>query len=619
MPDKLAWIGTTLPPRPDPANAGRAGVSASRLAAGPESTAVEPRPGVVGLVLTMAIAVSGAAVILYFLHDRGGWLPDDGAYGHLAERLLGGEVLHRDLRDHHPGLVDFINAGALWLFGHDLVSMRYPLFALGLAEAVAIFWLLASRGALTAVVGVVAFTALSFVQFPNPSANWYALAWTVAIIAVLAFMPAQTRWRLEIVGLLVAATLLTRHLTGVLVGVGVLAFVLAEGPSGRDRKDRLLARSLLVAMALALVAYLGLKTMPLTWFLLGLAPVIMLAGLAAGDLAGNRRAIVILARLTIGGVIGVSPFLGYFAWHGALGDLIDDVLILPLRLTGLTFFEGPSYAWLVLASLRETRVGGDAVALINGLYWAVLLVLPAMLGGRVAWTMWHDSAADRPGQPLPFIALFHALVAAHYQIPAYLYFAIGLVLVGWLAAPRPRPNRGAALAVAAALIPVALVFHAGQPLSRSLFDHAIGRRVTSFVESRLPRASLELPGDEHALYQRLLAVIDAETRPEDAILALPVNPELYFMSARRNPTNFYNSGIALDSDAAMAEALDRLARDPPTLVVHRADDKYNEARGDKIMASVRQHYQAIAVEGPFTVYRRPAANSAAPIAPGLER
>ena len=49
--------------------------------------------------------ITFAVVVVGYFHDRTWCPPDDGAYAHVAERILQDEVLHRDVQDVHPGYV----------------------------------------------------------------------------------------------------------------------------------------------------------------------------------------------------------------------------------------------------------------------------------------------------------------------------------------------------------------------------------------------------------------------------------------------------------------------------------------------------------------------------------
>src|SRR5579884_1441844 len=99
----------------------------------------EQRLWVIFLVVWVA-TVTYAAVVL-----RWGWVPrDDGFLAHAAERVLRGEIPHRDFQDVYVGLLSYLHAAAFRIWGTNLGSLRYPLLA-GFALFVpAVFWI-ASR------------------------------------------------------------------------------------------------------------------------------------------------------------------------------------------------------------------------------------------------------------------------------------------------------------------------------------------------------------------------------------------------------------------------------------------------------------------------------------------
>src|SRR5436309_15372329 len=121
------------------------------------------RPWLVG-----ALVLAFDLLVLVHLHDRFWWPPDDGAYAHPAERMLHGEVLHRDVHEAHPA-IHFLNEASLALFGNRLVSLRYPLVAASFAQALLVFLLILSAGGpageLAAAAGALSTTAFGFVQY----------------------------------------------------------------------------------------------------------------------------------------------------------------------------------------------------------------------------------------------------------------------------------------------------------------------------------------------------------------------------------------------------------------------------------------------------------------------
>src|SRR4051812_41725222 len=77
-----------------------------------------------------AIAALGCSALyaLYFLNR--GWLPfDDGMLAHAAQRVLAGELPHRDFNDVYTGGLTWLNAGALLIAGDRLPSLRLVLLA----------------------------------------------------------------------------------------------------------------------------------------------------------------------------------------------------------------------------------------------------------------------------------------------------------------------------------------------------------------------------------------------------------------------------------------------------------------------------------------------------------
>ena len=58
-------------------------------------------------LLSMIFAVG----VLAYCHNRFWWPPDEGVYAHVAERMLGGEVLNRDIQNLHAGYINFAKDG----------------------------------------------------------------------------------------------------------------------------------------------------------------------------------------------------------------------------------------------------------------------------------------------------------------------------------------------------------------------------------------------------------------------------------------------------------------------------------------------------------------------------
>jgi hypothetical protein len=283
-----------------------------------------------------------------------------------------------------------------------------------------------------------------------------------------------------------------------------------------------------------------------------------------------------------------------------------------MALTTLSFFDQFRLDLIALLGLRQLAAGETWAHSVNGAFWAILALLPAVLGFRVVRTLLAGDARERLA-PLPFIATFYAVVSVHYETPIYLVFSSGLTLAGllWSAAGQ---RHGAILggAVALALTAVGLHFHAGQSLERGIGGVIAGVRVSSAPCPGIERLKLKISAAECAAYRDILSVVDRETLPSDAILALPVNPELYYLSGRRNPFRFFNSSIGLLEQDDVDRAIEILDRDPPKLVFYRPADKYNTSASAALMAYVRARYALLEAKAETEIYRFTAPSSAAP-------
>src|SRR5438552_1285145 len=83
------------------------------------------------LAFVVAWALSAALAAHYL--KRGWWPHDAGTLAQSAERVLYGELPHRDFDEVFTGGVTFLHALAFRIFGTSLVSLRFVLFAFFLA------------------------------------------------------------------------------------------------------------------------------------------------------------------------------------------------------------------------------------------------------------------------------------------------------------------------------------------------------------------------------------------------------------------------------------------------------------------------------------------------------
>jgi len=551
------------------------------------------------LVVVLLVTI----LMMAIFHNRF-WAPgDEGNYAHTAERLLAGEILNRDIQDVHAGYINFVNAAAFSVFGIRLVSLRYPLAILTVIQSGLMFLLLRPRGLLSAGVGALTLASLGFVQFLNPTANWYCLFLAVVTVSWLRWGPAGRRERLLGTGFLVGTTFLFRQLSGVLLGIGVLIFLLLEWPRPAGTNSPSLARGLLLVVGGGLAAYLVQATDGLGWLLLGIWPFPILLFAWRRTSAPNRELLGALLTLFLGAAAAALPLIAYHLAHGSLGAWLADTVGSAVSLPRLDFMQRPGYTLMAVLAAHGLVVG-DLAQRLNGALWLGLLSLAGVLG----WTLLR-SLLQRPAQldmhPLPLIALFYSTISVHYQLPIYLFYTAGLSLTAvlWLTTEPAKTSRLPVLCCATALAAIALAYQAAMPLSRGLEGIVAGER-RPLAPLRFARAGLYVDAEDAARYSRYVEVIEHQTQPGDTIFALPHGAILYFLTRRTNPFRFYNTALGIRSPADLDAVLNVLRCHPPKLVFYNSNDKYNTAASARIGRFVQGRYEQLTPLPPFEVFRR---------------
>lgn len=554
---------------------------------------------VAGLVL---VAVT-AAMILGHFHNRFWWPPDDGAYAHVAERIVDGEVLNRDVHDIHMGYINFANALAMNLFGRDLVSPRYPLAIMTFVQACLIYLMLLEKGLLPSIAGGVAMASLSFVQFLNPTAHWYCLFLFVVLLAVLR-LPPTSRYRNATCGALVTTIFLFRQLTGVFAVVGVVTFLLLEASTKHATKEKpangWVARIVLLAFAVVLMTYLARRVNPWGVVYIGVWPLAILMLLIARVSLPNRMTLTLVGQLSCGAALAAIPLCSYHLFHGTISPWLDDTFWSAAHVTELPFVTARALWQVSFQGLRAVLTEPSLAAKLNGTFWFLLPFTPTILG----YLVFQQLLLERSTQPrpLPFLATFYALVTLHFQVSIYLFYSLPLIIAGLLTyGGHRRVRQVAVFGIVLATCVVGLYFHAGQPTHRLAF---IGQRMPVVYNDAFPKASLWMSEAELATYSRLVRIVETRTDPGATILALPSNSEVYFLTGRRNPFRWFNSTLGLHDAAAVEQACQTLKQSLPSLLIYRPLDKYNLDATQQLMQSLRGHYELIDSFDGFEIYQR---------------
>ncbi len=571
----------------------------------------------------LALAVVLVAALLAHFHDRFWYPPDEGAYAHVAERVLAGEVLNRDVQDIHLGYVNFLHAATFAVAGPSLVALRYPLVLVSLATALLAFGLFRRHGTWTALVAAVTVVSFGVLQYLDPTAHWYSLLFFHAIAAVLAFRP-PGRGRDLALGTLLGVMFGFRQLSAVFTAMGVLTYLFVARRDDDDAGPPRLARLTLVVMALGLTAYLVQLGDLSSGALFGAWPLFLLLWAFGRTRLGDRAAWRLFGWLGLGALAALLPLLAYHAYHGSFASWYGDVVLAARAQSQLAFTRQFSYASTLFSGGLATALRGPGLAArINGLYWAGL-ALAATLAGLALLARLRVAGSGDDGArlaPLPVLASFYALVSLHFQNVTYLAFGVtaSLLALLWLLAERGgRGARWAPLVVACGAA-IAVHYHAAEPTRLNLEQMLAGERVAP-VEADLPRCGLWLDPEQLRDTRAALELIEREVPPGGTIFVLPNDPELYFLSGRRNPFRFYNFAPGVRSEEEMRRVLAVIRAEPPRLLFYDGLDKYNTRLSRQLIVALAQGpYELLGNVGPWNVFRpRAAAGTATPPSPAPE-
>ena len=590
----------------------------------------------------LVVLVIGAAILGSVLRD--GWYPhDEGALGQSAERVLGGEVPHRDFAEIYTGLLSYINAAVFAVLPIGSLAMRVPLFLCALLWLGAMYRVLL-RFAPPVGAGLAALTAFvwSVPNYPAPIPSWYILF--VTTFAALALMrwheTAQARW-LAIAGAMGGVAFLFK-LTGIFVLMGGgLALVAAEIPATGDAAGRSaadgppLARGafawvipaalLLAVLALARVA--GGADRELLRFVVPTA--VLVLGLATrisqrSAVPDRDRWRALAERLTPFLLGAAMPILMYFAIQAALGALpmlLEGVFITPFRRVTFASMRPPSLASLIffvplglLLWVPSTRgAARRALPLLAALAFTAIVcysgtsIRAYQLGWMSAWgllffvalegavsasrtTGTSDMTRNGGGAiTLACMAVSAALVEFPFAAPIYTLYALPVTIIAAVALVRVagRVTEALQLVVIGFLLIFGLVrVVPGSPGSRGLgFAPS-----TNVAPLDLPRSGLRVEPLESVVYEDVITLVQEKARG-GAIWAGPDAPEIYFLSGLPNRTRTFFD--FLDGPAQNSISLvDRIAALETTVVVVKKNAQFSPALTLAVVDSLRRTYSS---------------------------
>ena len=514
-----------------------------------------------------------------------GWVAhDEGTLGQSAERVLHGEMPHRDFDDPYTGGLAYIDAAIFKLFGINLLWLRLFLFACFLAWVPAVYALASEFLTPWPAAGVtLVAVAWSVPNYPAAMPSWFNLFLaTFGTLALAKYIRKPSTHWLLLAGLLGGCSFLIKSVALYYIGGALLFFAYREQLLSRNqvapRRRTLvylafliLCLSIFVFALFRLVSGNGGTAEYLHFAFPGVAITLMLASRewtlpAATDLSRFAALFKMAVPFLLAAVFPVGLFC-IFYWHrDALAALMNGLFIGPLRrvlaarrspaalvyeypplVTALFILEVAKlrgqprrflsifltvFAALVLVFSRRIDLA-LTVALASALAVVPVLVVAA---AAVLIALPRDSASGRESDQHLALFLTMTVLLSLVQFPYsdvtyFCYFAaLAVLLASCLISRFARPPRTILIAaVAFYVLYAATVTNV----------HFMGKLTDSDYASTpimLPRAGgIRVPKNDAAEYAELIPFVKGHAR-DKPILAGPDCPEVYFLSGLKNPT-----------------------------------------------------------------------------------
>jgi hypothetical protein len=535
----------------------------------------------------LCIVVVVGALYGWSMLDRG-WVPhDEGAFGLSAERVLGGEVPHRDFDELYTGGLTYLNAFSFEIFGHRLISLRYTLFFFYVGW-IGLFYWIATRlvGPWAAAVVTLLAVVWSVPNYPAAVPSWYNLFFASAGVAALArYLETDHRRWILWAGVAAGISFLFK-ITGLYFAAGCLLFLawhaqaLSAPLRARGGSGRVCWYPAMVCAAAALVVLLLLKLLgprlaapEVVHFVLpgALIAVVVIWGEIRLRHASSAPRFVIGYRLVGPFLIGLAiPVVSYLLWYAsndALAPLWDGLLMQPrerlrfaaMRPLGLIVLA-PSV--LLAAALVLEKRGRPisqvlaALVLVVGLWFlwrsgtdqlayivpwlAISQAIPVAVLFAIAAVSETGSEATpyarRRSLPMLLVSTlaFCTLVQFPFTAPIYFAYVAPLLFLTIAAFYSLREDTARPVAV------VLAVFYLAFPVLRVTpgFIYHMGRHAAAdaYTEPfRLQGGGFRVRPSDNSTYSAIDDLLRAHARGE-YIYAGPDSPEVYFLSGFRNPT-----------------------------------------------------------------------------------
>jgi hypothetical protein len=542
--------------------------------------------------IALLVTLTVTTIYLSTMGNQGWIAHDEGLLAHSADRILAGETPHIDFQDPYTGGLSYWHAQVFRVLGTSLTSLRTILIAVA-GLAVIAWFLIAARFLRPVSASVITLVCLVW-SFPNYFAalpSWYNLmfaSWTMW--AILKYSD-QLKPRFLVIAAFAIGLSILCKITGIYALAATFFAVLfihlnqnqASDISAKHSQNN--SRQLMIGAALLGITYCTLLFLlvqgrasmsNLSLFCIP-GTILMVVVFCQSQIA--RTCSTSVSRLglhTLLIIVAVDVVLmvfcfGYFNL-GALTQLLQGVIILPMARLEVATFSPPSSIWLLLSIplgwliyydrqiLKTAKMPVVITVAVIGTILIALGDIPLIY--RIAFRSGHlllpvvvyvgsimliKSRADFISKAIRnrlFILLMFAATLSLIQYPysSGIYFCytspFSILAVAAIITRTKKYDRQlwGSVAVIAGIFAVIWI-NFSNPRTVGVFY----QRASEMVTLDLPRGGIKIPAVGYDEIKPIIDYVQQHSQPDDYILAGPDCPQFYFLANRKNPTpQFYD-------------------------------------------------------------------------------
>ncbi len=506
---------------------------------------------------------------------------DDGVYAMMAERMVNGEIPNRDFQSGTLGYDLWVNALAYKLFGQDLYALRVPLVGLFALIGTFLFRKFGAKGLFFGAAVAVFFVAETYLQFINPTRNWYCLGLAVLLFWQLERWSALTTGRLLQIGLIIGVCFGMRHYSGVVLGIAFTLLMYYRSCFSEPVADD---RSVFAAVLSAIILLgCGLFLTAMTYavfdflsILIYLSPLLVLVGyLLLRSQLGSVTLVRQLFTAFGGFLLALVPIVVYQLLFADLTVWADEILAVSFNTLAVNskapflYWEYPLFSYLGAIKFDVFY------PYLTTAYWTLLNLIPVTL--CVVFIKRIYTGREMPAWTI--LAVVWAYVGLHSQIYMHFAYMIGLTTVGLLVLFELRSVIVRTLWSAALLFTsfVGVYFHTFDVKTTGYVSILIGGHTPEqFAYFDHPKIGIYADRRVKESMEEAAQFIRERTSPEDTIFAYPMDPLIHYLAERRSPLRNYNPPLWVVADYQREEAAELFRKYPPkAIVVNRGETVFN--------------------------------------------